>query len=345
MNAMITVKIPYRISYFGGGSDYPVWYRKHGGAVLTSTIRKYCYVMCRPMSVCAKCKYRIVYSKIEEVDEIAQIEHPAVRGVLQYLQPAGGLEIIHLGDLPARSGLGSSSAFTVALIKAISALQGRQINKLELAREAIHVEHNIIKECVGIQDQIETAYGGINKISFNKDDSFNVYPVKISAERLKELHDHLLLFFTGITRYAPQMAIKQVQNIAKKDCHITEMISLVDEGRRILSDSSDICEFGRLLDVAWQIKRSIAAGISNDIVDSYFSKAMKAGALGGKLLGAGGGGFMLIFAEPHRHLEIIAALSSLKLVPFEFEHDLTEHSEAAPPATEFLSNASAGVVV
>ncbi len=320
---MLISRTPYRISFFGGSTDYPSWYSKHGGAVLSTSISHYCYITVKTRPPFFPDKSRIVWSKIEEVMDNVDIEHNAVRGVLQYLGIIEGVEIHHQGDLPARSGLGSSSAFTVGLLNVISALQDKSFNKAGLALEAVHIEREVLKENVGIQDQIACAYGGLNKTSIYHDASYFVEPVRLPAERLQELQNHLLLFFTGVSRTASDIAIEQIaaQNKGEKEVEMHRMREMVDTAIGILKYDIDICEFGNLLHESWQIKRTLAKNISSEFVDDIYAQARNAGAIGGKLLGAGGGGFMLLFANPEDHDRIRIALKDFLHVPFKFENE------------------------
>jgi D-glycero-alpha-D-manno-heptose-7-phosphate kinase len=318
---MIISKTPFRISFFGGGTDYPDWVREHGGKVLGTSIDKYCYISCRRLPPFFDHKYRVVYSKIENVNDHQDIQHPAVKAVLGYLNISDGLEIHHDGDLPARSGLGSSSAFTVGLLNSINALQGSYSSSQQLASEAIHVEQEVIGECVGSQDQVLTACGGFNRVDFYTDGQFGVTPVVMNAQRQELLNDHMLLFFTGISRFASEVAKSKVENLAAKALNITRIGEMVDEGLNILSSATiSLDEFGRLLHESWQLKRDISTRISNDAIDAIYDKALSSGAIGGKLLGAGGGGFILFFAPPERHASIVNTLSDLIHVPFRFEN-------------------------
>lgn len=318
---MIISRTPFRVSFFGGGSDYPAWYRENGGAVLATTIDKYCYISCRYLPPFFEHKYRIVYSKIENVREISEIQHPAVRAVLQWLECTRGVEIHHDGDLPARSGLGSSSSFTVGLINTMMALNGRYISKEENARLAIHIEQNIIKENVGSQDQVSAAFGGFNIIEFDQQDSFRVIPLILPLERLKELESHLMLFFTGLTRTASDIARSKIENIPRRKTEIRRIQESVDEAVSILrGDDNPISEFGRLLDESWQYKKSLSPDVSSQRIDEIYEAARKAGAIGGKILGAGGGGFILLFVKPEQQQKVREALSSLVYVPFSFEN-------------------------
>lgn len=317
---MIISRTPYRISFLGGGTDYHPWYQEHGAAVLSTSINKYCYINVRALPPFFKHLSRIVWSKVEEVEAHHLIEHPSVRATLDYLKINHGVEISHQGDLPARSGLGSSSAFTVGLLHALYALQGRMIGKRELACEAVHIERDVLKENVGVQDQIATAYGGLNKINIHKAGNFDVSPMILSQERLQEFQDHLLLFFTGLSRTASEIAGEKMQAIAQKKSELHQIQAMVDVGVSILIEQGDITDFGRLLHESWQLKRSLTSKISTDFIDETYLKARQAGAIGGKILGAGGGGFMLFFAKPEQHSAIKAALPSLLHVPFQFEN-------------------------
>ena len=316
---MVITRTPFRISFFGGGTDYPLWYRQNKGAVLTTTIDKYCYISVRYLPPFFEHKHRIVYSLIEMVKEINEIKHPAVRGVLEYIDLKEGVEIHHDGDLPARTGLGSSSSFTVGLLNALYSLLGKMKSKEELAREAIHIEQNILKENVGCQDQVEVAFGGLNKITFLPDDSFIVEPVILPPGKKEEFQNHLLLYFTGISRYASEVAKEQIGNIDKKKYELKILHQMVEDGMKILIGNSDLKNFGKLLDEAWQLKRSLSDKVSNPVIDEIYQKAKKIGAIGGKLLGAGGGGFMLFFAPPELHQRIKEEIKGL-FVPFKFEN-------------------------
>ncbi len=316
---MIITRTPYRISFFGGGTDYHTWYQEHGAAVLSTTINHYCYLHCRILAPFFKHKSRIVWSKVEEIMEHSDIQHPAVRAIFEYLDIKEGVEIHHQGDLPARSGLGSSSAFTVGLLHAMYALRGNISSKRELACEAIHIERDILKENVGVQDQIETAYGGLNKIVIRPDGDFEVSPLILPPNRSQTLQDHLLLFFTGVSRTASDIAGEKMKSIPNKKLELHGIRQLVDEAIKILCENKDINDFGRLLHETWMLKRQISANISPTFIDDIYERARKAGALGGKLLGAGGGGFMLFFVEPEKKLQVCEALKELLLVPFNFE--------------------------
>lgn len=316
---MVISRTPYRISFFGGGTDYPAWYREHGGAVLATAIDKYCYLTCRYLPPFFEHRLRLVYSKIEMCRHADEVQHPVVRAVLQMLKLERGLELHHDGDLPARSGMGSSSAFTVGFLHALYALQGRLPPKQQLAAEAIHVEQNLIQETVGAQDQIMAAYGGFNFVEFKADDSFRVQPLPLAPARLKELNSCLMLFYTGLRRTASEVASSYVTNIAARTGQLVRMRQMVNEGIEILTGTGPLKPFGDLLHEAWQLKRSLSGVVSNSQVDQLYEEARRGGALGGKLLGAGGGGFMLFFVPPEYQQKVIERLHELIWVPFQFD--------------------------
>jgi D-glycero-alpha-D-manno-heptose-7-phosphate kinase len=316
---MIISRTPFRISFFGGGTDYPAWYKENGGAVLATTIDKYCYISCRYLPPFFEYKHRIVYSNIENVKERSEIAHPAVRAVLEYMKIEEGLEIHHDGDIPARTGMGSSSSFTVGILHALHALKGIMPTKKQLSMEAIHVERNMLREHVGSQDQILAATGGFNKITFDKEDDFQVTPITISKERLQPLQDHLMLFFTGFSRFASEVAKSQIENIPKKKGELSSMHQMVDEAISILNSHHSILEFGKMLHEAWRLKRTLSDKISTSQVDEIYEAARESGAVGGKLLGAGGGGFILLLARPEDQAAIRQKLHKLLQVPFRFE--------------------------
>lgn len=316
---MIISRTPYRISFFGGGTDYHTWYREHGAAVLTTTINYYCYLQCRLLPAFFNHQSRIVWTHIEEVMQNEDIKQPSVRAILDYLKINHGVEIHHQGDLPARSGLGSSSAFTVGLLHALYALKGTMSSKVELACEAIHVERDMLRENVGVQDQIQTAFGGFNHITIAPDGNFTVHPVVIPDGKLHKLRDHLLLFFTGVSRNATDIAAEKIKAIPSKKFELYGIQKLVDEALKVLSHGNDITDFGRLLHESWMLKRQISQNISPTFIDEIYAKARAAGAIGGKLLGAGGGGFMLFFVKPEDKEKVCLALEDLLLVPFDFE--------------------------
>jgi D-glycero-alpha-D-manno-heptose-7-phosphate kinase len=318
---MIISKTPFRISFFGGGTDYPVWYKQHNGAVLSTTINKYCYITCRELPPFFQHKFRIVYSKSENTPDIDSIQHPSVRETLKFLQVERGLEIHHDADLPARSGLGSSSSFTVGLLNAVYALNGQMRSKTQLAEEAIHIEQNLIKENVGSQDQVAAAFGGFNRFDFLKDGSFQAKPVIISREKLDFFQSHFLFFFTGINRFASKIAKEQIKNTPEKSKQLDRMYDMVDESLSIIQDfENNSDKFGQLLHDAWQLKRELSSQITNPQIDKMYDTAMQAGALGGKLVGAGGGGFILFYVKPEKQAKVRESLKNLLYVPIEFEN-------------------------
>ncbi|HYV97772.1 MAG TPA: hypothetical protein VE967_09980 [Gemmatimonadaceae bacterium] len=316
---MIISRTPFRVSFFGGGTDYPSWYRKHGGAVLATTIDKYCYITCRYLPPFFEHKYCIVYSKMEYCHTLDEIKHPSVREVLRFLGVSRGVEIHHDGDIPARSGMGSSSAFTVGLLHGMHALLGRMCGKHQLATESIQLEQEILKETVGSQDQVLAAYGGFNHINFMQNGDISVRPVTLATSRQQELESHMMLFYTGIIRTASNIADSFVPSLDDKRRQLRFMKELVDEGLAIVSGTGDLTAFGTLLHEAWEAKRSLSDAVSNAEVDAMYAKARGAGALGGKLIGAGGGGFLLLFVPPDRRAAVREALDGLIHVPFRFE--------------------------
>jgi D-glycero-alpha-D-manno-heptose-7-phosphate kinase len=316
---MIISRTPFRISFFGGGTDYPDWYRRHGGAVLATTIDKYCYITARYLPPFFEHRICLVYSKIEYCQTIEEIAHPAVREVLRFLDIRRGVEIHHDGDIPARSGMGSSSAFTVGLLHALYALKGEMVSKHQLATQSVHLEQEVLKETVGSQDQVLAAYGGFNHITFMPNGEISVRPVTLSRDRMLELNAHVMLFYTGIKRTASTIAETYVNDIDDKRRQLRLMRELVDEGVSILSGDHDLGGFGELLHEAWQAKRSLSAKVSNSHIDDIYAQARAAGAIGGKLIGAGGGGFIVLFAPPERHAAIRERLGKLIHVPVKFE--------------------------
>ncbi|WP_321504052.1 kinase [uncultured Methanoregula sp.] len=317
---MIISRTPYRISFFGGGTDYPVWYKEHGGNVLATTINKYSYITCRYLPPFFEHKYRIVYSKNELTQTISEIQHPSVRATLGYMGIDKGVEIHHDGDLPARSGLGSSSSFTVGLVHALYAQKGTMVTKRQLALDAIHIEQDLLKENVGAQDQTSAAFGGFNKIEFGGDNQIQVQPITLNQKKCHLLQDNLMLFFTGFSRFASEIAKEQINKTADKQKELHAMHQMVDAAIEILNGGDmDITDFGRLLHESWTIKRSLTDKISTLQIDKIYNDALDAGALGGKLLGAGGGGFMLFFVEPEKQPAVKKRLQGLLHVPFKFD--------------------------
>ncbi len=318
---MIISRTPFRISFFGGGTDYPVWYNEHGGAVLATSINKYCYITCRYLPPFFEHKYRIVYSRTEQTQNISEIQHLSARETLNFLDINRGVEIHHDGDLPARTGLGSSSAFTVGLLNALYALKGKMVTKRQLALDAIHIEQDRLKENVGSQDQTTAAFGGFNKIEFGGEQQILVQPITLNSRKCQLLQDHLMLFFTGFSRTASEIAGEQIRKTPDKKNELIRMREMVEEAISILNGGdSDITDFGRLLHEGWMIKRSLTDKISTAQIDKIYETALNAGALGGKLLGAGGGGFILFFVEPEFQQRVKEKLKNLLYVPFKFEN-------------------------
>lgn len=318
---MIISRTPFRISFFGGGTDYPVWYNENKGAVISASINKYCYITCRYLPPFFDYKYRIVYSRREAVSNISQIKHPSARECLAFMGLDKGVEIHHDGDLPARTGLGSSSSFTVGLLNALYALKGMMVSKKQLTLDAIHIEQEKIKEHVGSQDQTIVAFGGFNKIGFSKNHNIEVQPITLDAEKLRYFQKHLMLFFTGFSRNASEIAGEQIRKTPKKKKELKAMYEMVGAAVDILNSNSDcLDDFGRLLNEAWKLKRSLTSQISTPVIDNIYEAAIRAGAIGGKLLGAGGGGFILFFVRPELQAKLREALKKFLCVPFEFEN-------------------------
>jgi len=331
---MIICRTPYRISFFGGGTDYPAWYREHGGAVLSTTIDKYCYITLRHLPPFFDYKFRIRYYQREEPNSVAEIRHPAIRECLRHMGIEDGIDLVHHGDLPALSGLGTSSTFTVCLLHALNALTYRMPTKRQLTLDALHVEQERIGENVGSQDQTAAAFGGMNLIEFGGSQEVLVTPMILSPTRRAELHGHMMLYFTGLQRQASEIATEQVNSIAERAIELREMTAMVHEAAAILASDRPIVEFGQLLDQQWRLKRQLSSKISNSTIDALYAKAMQAGATGGKLLGAGGGGFMLFFVAPERQAAVRTALDGLLHVPFRFDVTGSQIIYHAPQAQD-----------
>ena len=314
---MIITKTPFRMSFLGGGTDYAPFFNEFGGSVIATTFDKYCYVIVRHLPPFFEAPNHIVYSAVERPNTVDEIEHPLIRNAMKMLD-MHDLNIVYDSDLPARSGIGSSSSFAVGMLSAFYALKGKMIGKRRLAEEAIYLEREMCNEAGGWQDQISAAYGNLNRINF-QNGTFTVNPIIISKERKRLLNDHLMLFFTGFSRISSDIATTQSRSIKRMQAELQEMLRMVDEGEEILTSQCDICEFGRLLDYTWRLKRGLTSKISTDAIDAMYAKAMDAGALGGKLLGAGGGGFLLLFVKPERQEHVRQVLSDLLYVPFAFE--------------------------
>lgn len=318
MPSFVISRTPLRVSFFGGGTDYPAWYRENSGAVLATSINKYCYLLCRWLPPFFENKHRVVYSEIELANEIDEIRHPSVRETLKFMEITNGIEIHHVGDLPHRAGMGTSSAFTVGLLYALYTLKGIRPTKQQLALDAIYIEQEKIKETVGSQDQVISAYGGFNRIDFQGEDNIKVTPIQ--SHRLKELEACLMLFFTGFSRTASKIAIKQIERIGVNASILKSLYEMVEEGEKILTGNSSLSDFGKLLDEGWKLKHRLSDKVTTEYIDYLYSNAISAGATGGKVLGAGGGGFLLFFVEPDAQAKVKQKLSSLLYVPFKFEH-------------------------
>ena len=318
---MVITRTPLRVSFFGGGTDYPVWYDKNGGAVISTSIDKYAYITCRYLPNFFDYKHLIKYSKIEKTTSVEEIQHPAVRESIKFLGISEGIEVAYTSDVPAMSGLGSSSAFTVGLLNALYALRGKVVSKRQLALDAIYIEQERIKESVGSQDQTAAAFGGFNKIEFGGDQKIQVIPLTIAPTKSQLLQDHLMLFFTGLSRHASEIACEQIKKTEEKSRDLAQLGSLVHDAHRILiSPEADLEGFGTLLHESWQIKRALTDKITTPTIDAIYEAALRAGAIGGKLLGAGGGGFILLFVKPENQANVREKLKHFVYVPFTFEH-------------------------
>ena len=310
------------MSFFGGGTDYPAWYRSEGGSVISTTINKYLFLSCHELPPFFEMRHRIIWSKIENVCSIEKIEHPAIREGLKFLgfDNQVGLDIHYQADLPGLSGMGSSSSFAVGLINTLSAFQGKHLDRHELALKAIHLESNLLDEAVGVQDQLAAAYGGFNRMRFNSDGELSVSPVQISAERMARLEDHLMLFFTSLTRYAFHVAADIISNIMTKKITLTRINDIVDEASSILSSEASLTPIGELLHESWHLKKMLSQQVSTERIDEIYDAAMSSGAVGGKLLGAGGGGMILFFVPPEKQDQVRAKFKGLLEVPFKFSN-------------------------
>ncbi len=319
---MIITKTPFRMSFFGGGTDMPAFFNEYGGAVISTTFDKYAYVNVRHLPPFMPYYSELCYSRFERVKDIEEIEHPAIREAMRMLD-IHEIRLTYEGDLPARTGLGTSSTFAVGMLNAFYSLKGKYVGKRQLAEDAIYLERELCKENGGWQDQIAAAYGGFNRISF-EDNQFKVTPIIIHPDRKKLLNDSLLLFYTGVSRFSSEIQKDTMSNQNDKIRQLKEMLQLVDDAQRVLEDKhADINEFGRMLDHTWRLKRGTGSKISNNSIDELYKRGIKAGALGGKLLGAGGGGFLLFYVEPDRKDAVIHEFSDLMNVPFMFENEGT----------------------
>lgn len=320
---MIITQTPFRMSFFGGGTDFSQFYNEHGGAVISTTFNKYCYVTVRHLPRFFEYKTHLTYSKTETVNENDEIQHPAIRNAMRWLD-MHEIRLTYESDLPARSGLGTSSSFAVGMLEAFYALKGKYADKRKLADDAIYLERILCAETGGVQDQISASFGGLNRINFSRD-GYTVNPVIISPERKKSLNDNLMLFFTGMSRFSSDIQKQTEKSMPEKTKELLEILSLVDEAEKILVDkNTNLDDFGRLLDYSWKLKRGISNGISTNEIDEQYDCAIKAGALGGKLLGAGGGGFLLFYVPSEKQKNVRAALSNQLYVPFKFENEGTK---------------------
>lgn len=318
---MIITRTPFRVSFFGGGTDFPAYYKEHGGAVLSTTIDKYCNITCRTLPPFFDYNYYVRYSRTEHTSCIDDIQHPSVRECLRACDLSKGLEVVHSGDIPAMSGIGSSSSFTVGLLHALNAMNGGISSKRQLAEEAIHVEQNMIKENVGSQDQVAAAFGGLNLIEFGGSKDFSVKPITLNDEKLEYIQSCLMFYYTGISRISSNIAEDQIKRVGQNGDTLKRMRAMTYEAQDILNGPTrDLDNFGRLMDESWQHKRSLSNKISTSSVDSVYKAACAAGALGGKLCGAGGGGFLMLFVPQKAQQKVSAVMDGLLQVPVRFDH-------------------------
>jgi D-glycero-alpha-D-manno-heptose-7-phosphate kinase len=326
---MIISRTPFRISFFGGGTDYPAWYERHGGSVLAAAVDRYCYLTCRYLPPFFPHRFRIAYSQLESTKTIEEIRHPAVRTCLQFMDIREGVEIHHDSDLPKQSGLGTSSSFAVGLLHVLHRLKGARPTPLDLAREAIHIERDLCGDNVGSQDQVTAAVGGLNRINFSGREGLDVQPLALPADRLARFQRHLMLFFTGFSRTASEIVADQLKNMGRKEDELRRMHAMVDQAVGILAGGGSLRPFGELLHEGWMLKRSLSARIANADIDAMYEAGRKAGAIGGK----GGGGFLLFFVEPDRQAAVKTALPACLHVPFSIDFTGTriifeaEHTE------------------
>ena len=326
---MIITKTPFRMSFFGGGTDMPQFFNEHGGAVISTTFDKYCYVNVRHLPPFFDYHTELCYSKTERVRGVDEINHPAIREAMKSLD-MHDLRLTYEADLPARTGLGTSSSFAVGMLNAFYALKGKYADKKKLADEAIYLERVLCNEAGGWQDQIAASYGGLNRINFTAD-GYDVHPIIISPDRKQLLDDNLMLFFTGFTRFSAEIQKDTGVTMKDKTAQLLEMLSIVDDAERVLTDkSADLNDFGHLLDHSWRLKKQTGSKISTNSIDELYEKGLQAGALGGKLLGAGGGGFLLFYVEKDKQPAVLSAMEKLMHVPFGFENGGTRVVYYAP---------------
>lgn len=330
---MIITRTPFRMSFFGGGTDVENYFKEYGGSVLATTFDKYCYVNVRYLPQFFDYSTELSYSKIERVTSIEQIQHPAIRNAMQMMN-INNIRLTYEADLPARSGLGTSSSFAVGMLNAFYALKGKYADKRKLADDAIFLERVLCKETGGWQDQILASFGGMNRIKFNSD-GYEVFPVIISPERKKELNDNLLLFFSGFTRFSADVQAENLKVSKNKTTELQEICRLVDDAEKILTNQKiNLDEFGKLMDYTWQLKKQIGSGVTTRVIDELYQRGISAGALGGKLLGAGGGGFLLFYVRPEWQSKVKAAMNGLLHIPITFENLGTQIIHYTPEGNE-----------
>lgn len=328
---MIITKTPFRMSFFGGGTDFKEFYDNYGGSVISTTIDKYCYVNVRRLPNFFNYTTELVYSKKEHVSSVDDIEHPAIRNAMKMLS-VDNIRLAYEADLPARSGLGTSSSFAVGMLNAFYAMKGQFADDKKLADDAIYLERTLCGEIGGIQDQIAAAFGGFNRINFS-DNGYEVCPLPMSTERKKSLENNLVMFFTGFTRFSAD--VQKTNKPYMQTELLKKMLILVDEAEKILvSQDRDIDDFGRLLDETWQLKRKTGTAVTTNHIDELYNKGLQAGALGGKLLGAGGGGHLIFYVTDENKEKLLNAMDGCLHIPFEFENGGTKIIHFTPE-TEF----------
>lgn len=330
---MIITKTPFRMSFFGGGTDMESFFRSNGGSVISTTFDKYCYVNVRHLPRFFDYRTELTYSKTERVNSLDEIQHPAIRHAMEMLD-MHEIRLTYEADLPARSGLGTSSSFAVGMLNAFYALKGKYADKRKLADDAIYLERELCHEAGGWQDQIAASFGGFNRIDFGAN-GYEVHPIIISPSRKKQLNDNLMMFFTGFTRFSSEIQKKNQDSTEAKQKQLMQMKDLVDDAERILVDQSrSLDEFGELLDLTWRLKRSTGSAVSTETIDELYQKGMDAGALGGKLLGAGGGGFLIFYVRPEQQNQVRAVMKDLMYIPFQFENGGTQVIHYTPEEFE-----------
>lgn len=331
---MIITKTPFRMSFFGGGTDIESFFKENGGAVLSTTFDKYCYVNVRHLPRFFDYSTELSYSKTERVNNIEDIQHPAIRNAMKMLN-MHEIRLTYEADLPARSGLGTSSSFAVGMLNAFYALKGKYADKKKLADDAIYLERILCQEAGGWQDQIAASFGGFNRINFNAN-GYEVLPVIISPERKRQLNNNLMMFFTGFTRFSSDVQkANSATGADDKKTRLKKMYELVDEAEAVLTDKTrDLNDFGRLLDITWRLKKGTGGAVSTDSIDGLYEKGIAAGALGGKLLGAGGGGFLVFYVQQEKQKAVREAMKNLMYIPFKFEDGGTRVIHYSPEKFE-----------